>query len=196
MKKLHRHDMWCWSQFDKKRNLDFHSYLWVRTEGNVVFDPLPLTEHDQNHLDSLGGVKYVLLTNSDHIRGTQNLVLEYQASVAGPEGERDTFPIDCDRWLSGDDMPLPGLQCIEMEGSKTVGELAFLVEETTLITGDLIRSERAGRLDLLPTDMLVDPEKARDSIKNLLEFSRIDSVLVGDGWPVFNDGLKQIRNLI
>ena len=48
MKRLHKQNLFCWSEFDEDRNIDFHSYLWVRDEGNVVIDPLPLTEHDKS----------------------------------------------------------------------------------------------------------------------------------------------------
>ena len=35
MKQLHRKDLFGWSEFNKERNLDFHSVLWVREGGNV-----------------------------------------------------------------------------------------------------------------------------------------------------------------
>jgi hypothetical protein len=60
MKALHREDLFGWSRFDEARNLDFHSVLWVRPEGNVVVDPLPLSEHDTTHLRSLGGVAWAV----------------------------------------------------------------------------------------------------------------------------------------
>ena len=50
MKQLHRKDLFCWSVFDKERNIDFNSVLWVRDAGNVLIDPLPMSEHDHEHL--------------------------------------------------------------------------------------------------------------------------------------------------
>ena len=47
MKLLHRKDLHCWSRFDEERNVDFNSVLWVRSEGNVLIDPLPLSTHDK-----------------------------------------------------------------------------------------------------------------------------------------------------
>ena len=49
MKRLHRVDLHGWSCFDETRDLDFHSVLWTRPDGNVVVDPLPLTDHDRRH---------------------------------------------------------------------------------------------------------------------------------------------------
>ena len=68
MKKLHRSDLFGWSIFNEERNIDFNSTLWVRSQGNVIIDPLPLIEHDKKHLESLGGAAHVIITNSDHIR--------------------------------------------------------------------------------------------------------------------------------
>ena len=196
MKLMHRSDMWCWSRFDEERDMDFNSYVWIRPEGNVVFDPLPLSDHDHRHLERLGGAKYVLLTNSDHVRATQDLRTHFRVSIAGPAAERENFPIACDRWLSEGDKPLPGLRCFELEGSKTPGELAYLIEETTLITGDLVRAKAAGTLALLPEEKLTDGESARSSLKRVLESSRVEAVLVGDGWPLIRDGYAALKRLV
>ncbi|HMR78492.1 MAG TPA: hypothetical protein PKD61_25475, partial [Polyangiaceae bacterium] len=67
MKSLHRDDLFGWSLFDESRNIDFHSVLWRRADGNVAIDPLPLSPHDAQHLDSLGGVRHIVVTNSDHL---------------------------------------------------------------------------------------------------------------------------------
>src|SRR5207344_646386 len=50
MKSLHRADLFGWSRFDEKRNVDFCSVAWIRPVGNVLIDPLPMTEHDRAHL--------------------------------------------------------------------------------------------------------------------------------------------------
>ena len=54
MKALHRPDLFCWSEFDATRDLDFHGYAWVHADGGVLFDPLPISEHDLAHLARLG----------------------------------------------------------------------------------------------------------------------------------------------
>jgi hypothetical protein len=196
MKALHRKDLHGWSRFDEARNLDFHSVLWVRPEGNVVFDPLPLSTHDAAHLRSLGGVTWVVLTNSEHVRATRELVADFGATVAGPRAESETFPLKCDRWLANGETLVPGLEALELHGSKTPGELAFLLEDTTLLTGDLLRSHMGGRLNLLPDAKLKDAARARASVRGLLARTRIDTVLVGDGWPVFLRGRAALEDLV
>jgi hypothetical protein len=49
---------------------------------------------------------------------------------------------------------------------------------------------------LLPADKLTDAAAARGSLARLVrEQPRLDCVLVGDGWPLFTDGLAQLRAL-
>jgi len=196
MKALHRKELYGWSVFDEARNLDFHSVLWVRPEGNVVIDPLPLSTHDATHLRALGGVAWVVVTNSEHVRATRELVSTFGAKVVGPRAEADTFPLQCDRWLATGESLVPGLEALELHGSKTPGELALLLEDTTLVTGDLIRGHVGGRLNLLPDAKLKDSAQARASVRELVaRWPRINAVLVGDGWPVFRGGHVALEEL-
>lgn len=196
MKKLHRVDLYGWSAFDEARNIDFHSVLWVRDGDNVVFDPLPLSEHDAEHLERLGGASLVVITNSDHVRAAAAIRERTGARVAGPRAERESFPMKCDLWLGDRDQPVPGLEVVELEGSKTPGELALIIDETTLLTGDLVRAHDAGRLTLLPEQKLEDAGRARESVKRLATRGPFDAVLVGDGWPVFRDGSGVLGELV
>ena len=195
MKQLHRKDLFGWSEFNNERNLDFHSILWVREGGNVLIDPLPLSEHDHGHLQKLGGVNFIVITNSDHCRDAEHIAENTGALIYGPAGEEDSFPISCDRWIYGNEEIVPGLIAYEMEGSKTQGELALLLEHTTLITGDLIRCHVGGELCLLPDAKLTDKKKAIQSVKRIAELPGIVAVLPGDGWPLFNHGAEALHRL-
>ncbi len=193
MKRLHRDDIYGWSVFDERLNIDFHSILWVRPEGNVVIDPLPLSEHDRSHLEQLGSVSTIVITNSDHTRASKCLAENTGARILGPVDER--AQLECDGWLNDGDMVVPGLAVMTLNGSKTPGELALLLEETTLITGDLIRAHEAGRLCLLPDPKLSDKEMAVASLRRLRDLPRIEAVLPGDGWPVFRGGAQALAEL-
>ncbi len=195
MKRLHRADLYGWSQFNEDRNIDFHSVLWVRPEGNVVIDPLPLSPHDQDHLQQLGGAAWIVVTNSDHVRDAKELAQKTGAKLAGPRAEAASFPIRCDRWLEDAEQLVPGLKVFELEGSKTDGELALLLEEGTLIVGDLIRAHEGGRLCMLPDVKLRDKAKAIASVQRLVQAGKIDAVLTGDGWPIFRDGNQTLVEL-
>lgn len=206
MKKLHRDDLFGWSSFDPTRNIDFHSVLWVRPGGNVAIDPLALSDHDRAHLEALGGVAVVIVTNSDHVRDAARLCEQTGATLAAPRAERATFPIPAGRWLGDGEEIVAGLTAIELDGSKTPGELALLLggrsrgaepsEKTTLITGDLVRSHEGGKLHLLPDAKLSDRAKALSSLGRLVAHDEIEAVLVGDGWPVFRDGHRALSELL
>jgi glyoxylase-like metal-dependent hydrolase (beta-lactamase superfamily II) len=196
MRQLHRTDLWSWSVFDQARNLDFNSVAWIREGGNVLVDPLPLSEHDLAQLEALGGAAWIVITNSDHTRAAAELALRFGAALAGPAGERGQLPFACARWLSDGDELVPGLCVIELHGSKTPGELALVLERTTLITGDLVRGHALGRLNLLPDPKLGDRAAALASVRRLAALEQIEAVLVGDGWPIARDGHARLNELL
>ncbi len=195
MKRLHRADLYGWSRFDEARNIDFHSVLWVREGGNVLVDPLPLSVHDAAHLQELGGAALVIITNSDHVRDAPRIAKAMGAKLSGPAGEMSDFPVSCDSWLADGNKPVPGLEVLALEGSKTPGELALRIETDTLVTGDLVRAHRGGALDLLPEAKLSDRVKARRSVERLARLEGLEAVLTGDGWPVFCDGRRALSEL-
>lgn len=192
MKSLHRPDLYSWSTFDEARNVDFHGVCWVREEGNVLIDPLPMSVHDLAHLAEVGGVDHIIITNSDHIRAAEALKARFGATVYGPAAERGGF--SADRWV-GEGEVLPGLVAVELHGSKTPGELALVLQGTTLITGDLVRAHRAGALMMLPDAKLTDRRAASASVRRLADLPGIEAVLVGDGWQVFSGGGRLLQEL-
>lgn len=195
MKQLHRKDLFCWSEFNPERNIDFHSILWVRQEGNILIDPLPLSVHDFNHLRQLGGAALIIVTNSDHCRDAFHLSKVTGARLYGPTKEKNTFPLLCEDWLQDQDEIVDGLTVYELNGSKTPGELALVLENETLITGDLIRGHAAGKLCILPEMKLKDVAAAKASVRRMANLPSINTVLVGDGWPVFHNGGMALKEL-
>ena len=196
MKQLHRSDMYAWSRFDETRNIDFNGYLWRRPAGNVVIDPVETSAHERARLAELGGVHTIVITNSDHTRATRQLLEAFPARVLAPLAEKSTFPFACDDYVADGDEIVPGLTALALLGSKTPGELALWLEGTTLVTGDLVRANRAASLDCLPRAKLADPQQALDSLARLAELPGVDAVLPGDGWPVFRGGQAALRELV
>lgn len=196
MKQLHRPDLFGWSEFNPDRNIDFHSLLWVRGGGNVVVDPLPMSDHDRAHLDALGGAAIIVITNSDHIRDSAALRAHTGARLLGPAGEKGSCPGEVDWWINDFEDIVPGLRAVALEGSKTPGELALILEGDTLITGDLIRAHEGGRLCLLPDAKLADKSRALESVQRLIELGPFVAVLPGDGWPAFRDAQALLEELM
>ena len=195
VKQLHRSDLFSWSVFNEERNIDFNGTLWLRPSGNILIDPLPFTGHDINHLESLGGAAHVIITNSDHVRDAAEIVLLTGAKCWGPFAEKHDFPISCDGWLSEEEQPIKGIEVFCLNGSKTPGELALLIDEKTLVTGDLIRAHEGGHLRMLPADKLQNHALALESIKRMASIASIQAVIPGDGWPIFNNGHEALVTL-
>ena len=201
MKALHHPSLFCWSALDEARNIDFNGYLWQHPEGNLIFDPMPLTPHLTQRLLDLGGAAFVIISNSDHIRAAASICDLTGAQLCAPVAEQAIFREQLPRyadtaiWLGEGDEPVEGLRVFELHGSKTLGELAFLIEERTLICGDLIRAHQANQLMLLPDPKLNDKASAIQSLAKLANIPSIEHVLVGDGWPIFGQGHQALKVL-
>ena len=68
MKRLIFEDLYSWSVFSPERQVDFNGHLWVRPDGNILIDPVEMSDTDSEHLAALGGAKSIVLTNVDHER--------------------------------------------------------------------------------------------------------------------------------
>ena len=196
MKQLHKPSLFGWSAFDETRNVDFNTTVWIREEGNIVIDPMPMSDHDRAHLQALGGVAWVVMTNSDHIRSAQDVAEIFGAQLAGPAAERSVWPFLCDAWLQDGDVLVEGLTALTCEGSKTPGELVLRLGSDTIVTGDLIRAHRAGHLMLLPDPKLSDRDAALRSVARIAAIEEIEAVLVGDGWHLFSGGHNALQALV
>jgi hypothetical protein len=197
MKRLHRPDLFTWSAYDEPLHVDFNGFLWTRPDGNVLVDPVALSAADERHLAALGGAAWILITNSSHVRAAREISALAGARLLGPAGERERFPVACARWLADGDEPFPGLVVREVHGSKTDGELALVLEETTAVFGDVVRAHQAGSLNLLPREKLRDPDRVRASLARFRGLHpRVAHVLVGDGWCAFGHGGSLLDGLL
>jgi glyoxylase-like metal-dependent hydrolase (beta-lactamase superfamily II) len=197
MRRLHRGDLFTWSRYDEPLHVDFNGFLWKRDGGNVLVDPPPLPPEHARHLAELGGAGWILITNSDHVRGAREIAAQTGARILGPAGERDHLGVPCERWLFDGDEPFPGLVARELQGSKTPGELALVLDGTTAIFGDLVRAHRADALMLLPEQKLRDPPRALESLRRFRGLHRaVAHVLVGDGWCAFRHGGALLDELL
>ena len=82
-----------------------------------------------------------------------------------------------------------------VDGSKTPGGRACLLENTTRITGDRIRTHEEGKLCMLPDAKLKDRQAAVASVKKMASLENIQAVLPGDGCPIFSQGKEALNQL-
>lgn len=178
----------CWSRFQPDRGIDFNGFLWVREGGNVLIDPMPTNDDELASLRSLGGARWILLTNFDHLRATRPLKNQLGAEVLAPAGEHDRFGPEgglVDHWFaSSADLPedlREDVGVYPIHGGKSEVEVALLLRPArALVFGDAVRSHVAGELRLLPDPKLADRARVVDSLRPLRDLP-FDGVLLGDG---------------
>jgi len=196
MKALHRPDLFGWTQFNEELNLDSHSLFWVRHEGNVVVDPVHATDHDLRHMAQLGGVSAILLTCSGNLRESEALSEMTGAKIYAPSQARAQLASECDEWLEPGPSPFHGLEAIEIQGPSNSGELAYLLDGTTLLIGDFLRGTIAGSLSLLSPDQIRSHKEARSSLQGLASLEHVEAVWVANGWPLFHRAAEKLNALV
>jgi glyoxylase-like metal-dependent hydrolase (beta-lactamase superfamily II) len=180
-----------WSEYQPDRRIDFHGWIWRRAEGNLAFDPLPLDEADVRWLENAGGLRWIVLTNADHVRASESLAARFGAEVLAPQQDRDRFGARAEHVTSwfGDDLPLPpaladALSVHWLRGGKSEFEAAFYLRSVrALLFGDAVRSHATGTLRLLPNDKLRDRARLVADVLALRDLP-IEAILLGDGDPI------------
>ena len=184
-------DMYCWSVFNEDRQIDFNGHLWVREEGNVLFDPVPMIESDLAQLDRLGGAAWVVVTNRDHEREAGAFRERTGARVIAHEADAGTLSASVDRAVGGGEI-LPGLRAVPLEHGKSPGEIAlYWPERGVILAGDLVVGAPVGRLSLLADEKLDDAPAAALECRKLLALE-FDAILVGDGHSLVTGAREQL----
>ena len=192
MKRLIFNDIYSWSIFSEMRQIDFNGHLWVRSEGNILIDPVPMIDSDLAQFDKLGGAALIVITNRDHEREADIFRKRTGAKIVVHEADADALAAPADRLITGSDEIVPGLGAIHLCYGKSPGEIAlYFPERRALLSGDLIVGEPIGGLTLLADEKLADPPKAALELRKILALS-FDAVLVGDGHSVIQDGRQRL----
>ena len=178
-------DLFCWSVFHEVRQLDFNGHLWVRAEGNVLVDPVPMIESDLAQLDSLGGAAVIVVTNRDHQREAAAFRERTGARIVVHASDAPLLECAVDDRLADGDEIVPGLIAVHMgTGGKSPGEIAlYWPDRGMVLAGDLVVGAPVGRLSLLMDDKLEDPGAAALASRKLLALD-FDTMLVGDGHSI------------
>ena len=86
---------------------------------------------------------------------------------------------------------------IHLRNMKSPGESALLLKQdrSYLILGDALIGKPAGELRLLPAEKFADVNKAKESLKRLLDYE-YEAVLAGDGTSILSGGKDAIRRAL
>ncbi len=190
MKEIAVTNFYSWSIFSQERQIDFNGHLWVREEGNVLIDPVPMTAADLEQFDQLGGAAWIVLTNRDHEREAAFFQDRTGTRIAAHRADADLFDQPPDRLLDDGEEIVPGLRVVHLAHGKSPGEIALYWPALKMVlAGDLVVGAPLGRITLLPDAKLADPPQAALGLRKLLQLD-FDALLMGDGHSVLHDARR------
>ena len=192
MKRLIFEDIYSWSVFSEARQIDFNGHLWVRDEGNILIDPVPICDADRAQFEQLGGAKWIVITNRDHEREAAEFQEWTGAEVIVHEADADLLDIKPSRTIREGETIVSGLKAVHLPFGKSPGEIAlYFSQKQVILFGDLVAGEPMGRLTLLADEKLEDAPKAAMQLRKLLPLD-FKAVLVGDGHSLFSEGRQEL----
>ncbi len=187
MKQLSVPGFFSWSVFSAAKQMDFNGHFWARPGGNVLFDPPVMSEDDQKHVDTLGGVRLCVLTNADHLRDVMRLKQRFGFDVVAHALDAQTMDVPVGRRVQHGDEIVPGLFAVHLKHGKTPGEFAcWMPREKTVLVGDVLQGAPVGALRLPPEEKLESPAKAVLELRKILRLP-VENLLVGDGHSLFGN---------
>ncbi|NKB68763.1 MAG: cupin domain-containing protein [Candidatus Latescibacteria bacterium] len=196
MKALACDNFYTWSIFSQERQIDFNGHLWVRNEGNILIDPVPMEAADLDQFDALGGASWIVLTNRDHEREADFFRRRTGAQITAHRADIALFSAAVDRPLEDGEEIVPGLQAIQLEYGKSPGEIALYWPALRLVlAGDLLVGAPLGRISLLPDAKLANPPRAALGLRKLLALD-FDAVLMGDGHSILHDARRLLLDCL
>jgi len=184
MKQIAFDDMYCWSIFNEVRQIDFNGHLWIRDGGNVLIDPVPMSEEDLRQFGELGGARWIVITNCDHEREAAFFKERTGAEVVAHAADADAMEVAVDRTVEDGVEIVAGLRVVHLQHGKSPGELAlYWPRRKLLLAGDLVVGAPVGKFSLLLDAKLADPPQAALELRKLLRLD-FDAILVGDGHSI------------
>jgi len=184
--------IFMWSVWQPDRNFYFNSFFVKTDDGNLVVDPLAGDDALVEHIASMGGIAWIVVTNRDHERAARTYVERFGAKVAASEADAPLLTIPVERLLHEGDLLL-GARVVTFSGLKTAGEIAlWFRERRTVIVGDALWGDPAGSLRLMRADKLADPAAAILSLRKLRALYPAH-VLVGDGTCIFDHAMRVLQ---
>lgn len=189
-------DIFAWSWFSEPHGYDFNGYLLRHPAGNLCIDPTTPSEEVLEEITRLG-VSRILLTNRNHARAANRV-------RAATSAKTNIHPEDAvharGQGAEIDEALRIGNQIgpLEVVGvpGKSPGEIAlYWGARRVLIVGDAVIGHPPGCCGLLREQVMDDPVRLRQSVRNLLDLD-FDTLLVGDGVSILEGAKDQLRKLV
>ena len=189
-------DIRTWAWFSTPHGYNFNGLLIAHPEGNICIDPVQASADDLEEIVRARPAR-VLLTNRNHVRAA-NLIRERTGARVA------IHPADAayarSQGASIDDELRVGervgpLVVVGVSG-KSPGEVALhWPDRKILIVGDAVIGNPPGRCSLLREQVMDDPPRLRESVRNLLAID-FDTLLVGDGVSILSGARDRLSELV
>lgn len=186
-----------WPWYSARMGYDFHGFFVRHDEGNLCIDPVESSEDDLERLAERG-VKTILLTNRNHYRDAARVRERTGARVA-------VHPADAafvrDHGVAVDESLVHGERrgpfLVVPVAGKSPGEVAlYWAERRLLLVGDACIGSPAGRLGLLPDQVMDDPAGLRQSLRRLAAEFDFETLLLADGESLLRGGRAALQRLV
>ena len=194
--------IFSWSEYNEEKKLDFNGLLIIGKGESVIIDPPDLAKDDEaelkNIIDSHSScpLKGVLLTNVHHERASGLLKEKFSVPVWVNNLDKEALETSTDKTFIGGDTLFCGIQAIQLEHQKSPGETAFYIaDQKIMILGDALIGKFPGQLNMLPPEKYQDPEKAKASLNQLLDYD-FETLLVGDGSSILKGAKEAVKNFL
>jgi glyoxylase-like metal-dependent hydrolase (beta-lactamase superfamily II) len=157
--------VWRWSIFDERIDFTGAAYAVSDDEGTVMIDPLPL---EPQALGELGDVTAIVLTCGSHQRSAWRYRRELGANVHAPALSKEIDEEPDVRYGDGDNLP-GALRAVFTPGAGTTQHTLLLDRARVAFVPDMLVETPEGKVAMLASRWMHDPEAARRSVEKLLE---------------------------
>jgi glyoxylase-like metal-dependent hydrolase (beta-lactamase superfamily II) len=154
-----------WSIHDERIDFLGAAYAVDANDGVVMIDPLALQE---DALGSLGSVEAIVLTCGSHQRCAWRYRRELGVQVYAPALAKEIEEEPDVRYGDGDSLPA-GLRPVFTPGAGTTQHTLLLGDPKVAFVPDMLVGTPDGRVAMLASRWMYDPEEARRSVEKLLD---------------------------
>lgn len=183
--------IWRWSIHDERIDFLGAAYAVKTDEGVVMIDPLPL---EAVALAGLGRVEAIVLTCGSHQRCAWRYRREFGVKVYAPALSKEIDEEPDVRYGDGDALP-GGLHAVFTPGAGTTQHTLLLGDRKVAVVPDMLVETPEGRVAMLASRWMYDPEEARRSVEKLLDLD-FDVLCLAHGGAVTKGAKDALRGAL
>ena len=173
-----------------------------QAQVRVLIDPLPLSDAEVKQMEALGVPTHIILTCNYHARSSTQFRQRWGCEVLLYENHVREAGIEFDGTFQDGDMLCDLLEVVRVPDVRHREEVSFnLIPDGALIVGDLLSGGRKdcaipdGELGFKDPAYLVDPAKARQSLKTLLHLE-FDALCFDHGKPILSGAKGVLKRFV